>query len=63
MESTEQSRTCTDAPRVTALPPRPRPPVQRLTARPVPHDPWSADRYDAVAAADAFGAPVSGGLR
>jgi hypothetical protein len=38
VESTEQSRTCTDTPRVKALPPRPAAPKQRLTARPLPHD-------------------------
>jgi hypothetical protein len=37
-ESNGASLTCTDDPPVTALPPRPRPPVQRLTARPLPHD-------------------------
>jgi hypothetical protein len=32
-------RTTADHPRATnTLPPRPRPPVQRLTARPLPHD-------------------------
>lgn len=48
---------------VARIAPRRALPKQTLTARPLPHDLWSADRYDAVAAADAFGAPVSGGTR
>jgi hypothetical protein len=46
MESTEQSRTCTDAPRVTTLRPRPAPPRQRLTARPLARDLWDAHHAD-----------------
>ncbi|MEZ0089975.1 hypothetical protein [Streptacidiphilus sp. EB129] len=34
MESTEQSRTCTDAARVTTLAPRPKPPVSVFTPDP-----------------------------
>jgi hypothetical protein len=66
VESTEQSRTCTDAARVTTLAPRPAPPKQRLTARPVTHDLFDRGGYDASFdrfqhhADKAFGEPVGG---
>ncbi len=60
-DRTDQLRTCTDTAPRAALPPRPRPPVQRLTARPLPHDLWSADRYDGFDAARAFGDDLPGG--
>ena len=66
MESTEQSRTCTDAPRVplrrripgatlTKPGPRPAPPRQRLHARPIPRDLWDANHADRC-----FTEPVGG---
>lgn len=66
MERTDQHHPGTGDPQVTVLDtlrivrpttpgPRPKLPTRQLTARPVPHDPWSADRYDAISAADAFG--------
>lgn len=64
METTDLARTCTDAPRVTDPSPRPAPPKQRLTARPLSHDlPTAPYGPRSFTRADLNAAMVAEGLR